>query len=241
MYPFERFSEAAKRVLTLAQEESERAHHSYIGTEHILLGLLRVRDTVAGEVLDRLGINIADARRTVQTVLGAHERIVIQQIIPTSRVKTVIEISFEEARRMGDVVVGTEHLLLGLLVEGEGVAAHVLEDLGANLEQVRTEVESVRKAGTIVGGGETVESSTGRAFTHGDLAAPPPGGLRFVLFERVGKTTADSGPVYVNPADVVAVAQMSEDRTSITLRHNASSTLVVRGAADDVARRLTQA
>jgi ATP-dependent Clp protease ATP-binding subunit ClpC len=96
VYPFERFTEATKRVLTLAQEEAERAHHSYIGTEHILLGLLRERDTVASVALDRINVDIADVRRIIDTILGAHERIVIQQIIPTSRVKTIIEISFTE-------------------------------------------------------------------------------------------------------------------------------------------------
>ena len=106
MYPFERFTEAAKRVLTLTQQEAERAHHSYIGTEHILLGLLREHDTVASVALDRISVDIADVRRSIDTILGAHERIVIQQIIPTSRVKTIIEISFTEARRMGDDFVG---------------------------------------------------------------------------------------------------------------------------------------
>jgi ATP-dependent Clp protease ATP-binding subunit ClpA len=240
VYPFERFNEAAKRVLTLAQEEAERAHHGHIGTEHLLIALLRERDTVAGEVLHRLGVDISGARKIVDKTLGARRRINIQQIVPTSRVKQVIEISFTEAREMGDVSVGTEHLLLGLLVEGEGIAAHVLEDLGASLENVRTEIESVRKADTIVESGEGVESSTYRAFAHGHPGAWPSSGLRLVLFERAGETTTDSGPVYVNPVDVVRVDRVSEDQTSITLRHNDSSTLVVRGTVNEVARRLTE-
>ncbi len=141
MYPFERFTERAKKVLTLAQEEAERSHHSYIGTEHLLLGLLREGDGLAAKVLNNLGVEINKVRSTIESVLGRNERIIIQQIIPTSRVKKVIEISFEEARRMGNNYVGTEHLLLGLLIEGEGIAAHVLEDLGANLEKVRTETD----------------------------------------------------------------------------------------------------
>jgi ATP-dependent Clp protease ATP-binding subunit ClpC len=141
MYPFERFTERAKKVLTLAQEEAERSHHSYIGTEHLLLGLLREGDGLAAKVLANLGVEIGKVRQTIESVLGRNERIIIQQIIPTSRVKKVIEISFEEARRMGHNYVGTEHLLLGLLIEGEGIAAHVLEDLGANLEKVRAEIE----------------------------------------------------------------------------------------------------
>ncbi|MGI8848058.1 MAG: ATP-dependent Clp protease ATP-binding subunit [Candidatus Dormibacteria bacterium] len=141
MYPFERFTERAKKVLTLAQEEAERSHHSYIGTEHLLLGLLREGEGLAAKVLNNLGVEINKVRSTIESVLGRNERIIIQQIIPTSRVKKVIEISFEEARRMGNNYVGTEHLLLGLLIEGEGIAAHVLEDLGANLERVRAEIE----------------------------------------------------------------------------------------------------
>ena len=141
MYPFERFTERAKKVLTLAQEEAERSHHSYIGTEHLLLGLLREGEGLAAKVLNNLGVEINKVRSTIESVLGRNERIIIQQIIPTSRVKKVIEISFEEARRMGNNYVGTEHLLLGLLIEGEGIAAHVLEDLGASLEKVRGEIE----------------------------------------------------------------------------------------------------
>ena len=141
MYPFERFTERAKKVLTLAQEEAERSHHSYIGTEHLLLGLLREGEGLAAKVLNHLGVEIGKVRQTIESVLGRDERIIIQQIIPTSRVKKVIEISFEEARHMGHNYVGTEHILLGLLIEGEGIAAHVLEDLGATLEMVRSEIE----------------------------------------------------------------------------------------------------
>jgi ATP-dependent Clp protease ATP-binding subunit ClpC len=141
LYPFERFTERAKKVLTLAQEEAERSHHSYIGTEHLLLGLLREGEGLAAKVLNNLGVEIGKVRQTIESVLGRNERIIIQQIIPTSRVKKVIEISFEEARRMGHAYVGTEHLLLGLLIEGEGIAAHVLEDLGATLDKVRAEIE----------------------------------------------------------------------------------------------------
>jgi ATP-dependent Clp protease ATP-binding subunit ClpC len=149
LYPFERFTERAKKVLTLAQEEAERSHHSYIGTEHLLLGLLREGEGLAAKVLNSLGVEIGKVRQTIESVLGRNERIIIQQIIPTSRVKKVIEISFEEARRMGHNYVGTEHLLLGLLIEGEGIAAHVLEDLGATLEKVRAEIERLLHDSTV--------------------------------------------------------------------------------------------
>jgi hypothetical protein len=148
VYSFERFSERAKNVLTLAQEEAERSHHSYIGTEHLLLGVLRASDGIGAQALTNLGLDIGEVRQTIESVLGRNERIIIQHIIPTSRVKKVIEISFEEARRMGDNSVGTEHLLLGLLIEGEGIAAHVLVDLGATEEKVRAEIERLLATGT---------------------------------------------------------------------------------------------
>ena len=141
MYPFERFSERAKHVLTLAQEEAERSHHSYIGTEHLLLGLLREGGGIGARALKNLGIEIGMVREAIESVLGRNERIIIQQIIPTSRVKKVIEISFEEARRLGDNFVGTEHLLLALMLEGEGIAAKVLTDMGATEAKVRSEIE----------------------------------------------------------------------------------------------------
>src|SRR3984893_16091086 len=112
MYPFEKFSERAKTVLTIAQEEAERAHHSYIGTEHLLLGLMREGDGLAAQVLRGIGVEIAPVRQAIESVLARDVKIVVQQIIPTSRVKKVIEIAFETAREMGHGVVGTEAPLL---------------------------------------------------------------------------------------------------------------------------------
>gem|GEM_PF-1698822 len=144
MYPFERFSESAKKALTLAQDEAEKSHHSYIGTEHLLLGLLREEHGLGAKVLISLGVEIDKVRSTIASILGRNERIIIQQIIPTSRVKKVIGMAFEEAQRMNSAEVGTEHLLLGLVGEGEGIAAHVLEDLGATQERVRAEIGRLR-------------------------------------------------------------------------------------------------
>ena len=141
MYSFERFSEDAKRTLTLAQEEAEKANHSFIGTEHLLLGLLRVEDGTAYRVLTALDVSIDQVREAVREMIERNERIIIQRIIPTSRVKQVIEISFREARRMGNSSVDTGHLLMGLVLEGEGIAAHVLEDLGVARDRVTSAVE----------------------------------------------------------------------------------------------------
>jgi ATP-dependent Clp protease ATP-binding subunit ClpC len=149
VYPFERFTERAKKALSLAQEEAERSHHSYIGTEHLLLALLREDEGLATKVLHNLGVEIDKVRQAIESIVGRDERIIVQQIIPTSRVKKVIEISFEEARRMGHNYVGTEHLLLGLLREGEGIAAHVLEDLGATLDKVQAEIERLLRDSTM--------------------------------------------------------------------------------------------
>src|ERR1700680_3846378 len=119
MYPFERFNEEAKRTLTLAQEEAERSHVSYIGTEHLLLALLRVETGTAYRVLTNLGIANRPVRELIKSCIGRSERILIQSIIPTSRVKHVIELSFGEARRMGHNFVDTGHLLMGVVIEGE--------------------------------------------------------------------------------------------------------------------------
>ena len=137
MYPFASFTANSKQVLTLAQDEAEKAHHSYIGTEHLLLGLLRTGDMRTAETFSLLGVELEQVRVTIESLLGGNERIIVQQIIPTSRVKKVIELAFEEAGRQGDTYVAPEHILVGLLLEGEGIAAHVLEQLGVNLETVR--------------------------------------------------------------------------------------------------------
>ena len=139
----------------MAHEEAERFHHAYIGSEHLLLGVLREDEGLAAKVLNSLGAELATVRSAIESVLGRNQRVIIQQIVPTSRVKKVIEISFEEARRMGDNHVDTEHLLLGLLIDGEGIAAHVLEDLGANLEAVREQLSrmSVKGEGKVTNEG----------------------------------------------------------------------------------------
>ena len=147
IYPFERFTERAKHVLTLAQEEAEGSGQSYIGTEHLLLGLLRENDGIGGQTLSNLGIDTGKVREVIESAISRNERIIFQQIIPTSRVKRVIELSFEEARRMGHNYVGTQHILLGLLIEGEGIGAHVLTDLGATESKVRAEIQRLLPAG----------------------------------------------------------------------------------------------
>lgn len=146
MYPFDTFAEDAKEALRLAQEEAEVSRCSYIGTEHLLIAILRVGSGTGYRVLSSLGVTLEAVRAAVAFAIGRSERILIQQIIPTSRVKQVIELSFTEARRTGDPAVDTGHMLLGLVIEGEGIAAHVLEDLGATAEKVVAAVEDARGA-----------------------------------------------------------------------------------------------
>src|SRR5512141_3153057 len=137
---FDKFTERARKVLQLAQEEAQRFNHNYIGTEHILLGLVREGDGVAARVLNNLGIELHKVRSAVEFIIGRGDRTVTGDIGLTPRAKKVIELAVDEARRLNHHYIGTEHLLLGLLREGEGIAAGVLESLGVNLEKVRTQV-----------------------------------------------------------------------------------------------------
>ena len=143
MYPFERFTEDAKKTLMLAQKEAERSHHSYIGTEHLLLGILALGRGTGHEALVEMGISIGPVRLKIESTVARNERIIMQEIIPTSRVKQVIEIAFREAIRMDHKTVDTGHLLMALAIEGEGIAANVLEDLGAGSARVVATVEKL--------------------------------------------------------------------------------------------------
>ena len=140
---FDKFTERARRVLTLAQEEAQRFNHSYIGTEHLLLGLVREGDGVAAKVLANLGVELNKVRSAVEFIIGRGDRQASGEIGLTPRAKKVIELAVDEARRLQHSYIGTEHLLLGLVREGEGIAAGVLESLGVNLERVRAETQRI--------------------------------------------------------------------------------------------------
>ncbi|HEY9660450.1 MAG TPA: ATP-dependent Clp protease ATP-binding subunit [Allocoleopsis sp.] len=150
---FERFTEKAIKVIMLAQEEARRLGHNFVGTEQILLGLIGEGTGVAAKVLKSMGVNLKDARIEVEKIIGRGSGFVAVEIPFTPRAKRVLELSLEEARQLGHNYIGTEHLLLGLIREGEGVAARVLENLGVDLSKVRTQV--IRMLG------ETAEVSTG--------------------------------------------------------------------------------
>jgi ATP-dependent Clp protease ATP-binding subunit ClpC len=145
---FERFTEKAIKVIMLAQEESRRLGHNFVGTEQILLGLIGEGTGVAAKVLESMGVNIKDAQIEVEKIIGRGSGFVAEEIPFTPRIKRVLELSLEEARQLGHNYIGTEHLLLGLIREGEGVAARVLENLGVDLSKVKTRV--MRMIGQLV-------------------------------------------------------------------------------------------
>lgn len=147
MTPFERFSAEAKRTLTLAQQEAEAKRQSYIGTEHLLLALAANRQGIAHTILTHLGVDIERVPEVIDEVRTGDERLSAEEVIPTSRVKEAIEIAFEEMRRGGDPYVGTQHLLLGLLIEGKGIGAHALETLGVTPPRVQREITRLRAEG----------------------------------------------------------------------------------------------
>ena len=157
---FEKFSERARKVLSLAQEEAQRFNHNYIGTEHILLGLVRETEGVAARVLANLGVDLNKVRSAVEFIIGRGDKPAQGEIGLTPRAKKVVELAVDEARRMNHTYIGTEHLLIGLLREGEGVAAGVLESLGVNLEKVRGETHRVLSQSPSQSAGHSGRSQT---------------------------------------------------------------------------------
>jgi ATP-dependent Clp protease ATP-binding subunit ClpC len=137
---FERFTDRARRVVVLAQEEARMLDHDYIGTEHILLGLIREGDGYAARSLESLGISLDAVRQQVQEIIGRGQQAPSGHIPFTPRAKKVLELSLRESLQLGHNYIGTEHMLLGLLREGDGVAAQVLVRLGADLDRVREQV-----------------------------------------------------------------------------------------------------
>jgi ATP-dependent Clp protease ATP-binding subunit ClpC len=137
---FERFTEPARKAVVLAQDEARALKHHYIGTEHLLLGLLREEEGVAARALDSLDVRLDAVRAGVIRVIGEGEEMTDGEIPFTPRVKKVFELALREAQSLGHAYIGTEHLLLGIARENEGVASHLLLDLGVDAERIRSEV-----------------------------------------------------------------------------------------------------
>jgi ATP-dependent Clp protease ATP-binding subunit ClpC len=143
MSMWEPFTERARRSIVLAQEEAQRLGNNYIGTEHILLGIISEGESLAAKVLESLGVNLSKVRQEVEAIVGRGGQTVQQEMVFTPRAKRVIELAFEEARQLNHNYIGTEHLLLGLIREGEGVAARVLTNLGVDPAKVRVQTTSL--------------------------------------------------------------------------------------------------
>ncbi len=200
---FERFTEKAIKVIMLAQEEARRLGHNFVGTEQILLGLIGEGTGVAAKVLKSLGVNLKDSRIEVEKIIGRGSGFVAVEIPFTPRAKRVLELSLEEARQLGHNYIGTEHLLLGLIREGEGVAARVLENLSIDLTKVRTQV--IRMLG------ETAEVGSG--------ANPSKSNLKTATLDEFGtnltKLASESklDPVVGRYAEIDRVVQILGRRT----------------------------
>ena len=196
---FEKFTERARKVLTLAQEEAQRFNHNYIGTEHLLLGLVREGDGVAARVLSNMGVQLPKVRSAVEFIIGRGESVIMGEIGLTPRAKKVIELAVDEARRLNHHYIGTEHLLLGLVREGEGIAAGVLESLGVNLEKVRAQVMQV------------VSQNAGYQQSKQTTKTPYLDALGFDLTEAARQTKLD--PIIGRQNEIERVMQILSRRT----------------------------
>ena len=200
---FERFTDRARRVVVLAQEEARMLNHNYIGTEHILLGLIHEGEGVAAKALESLGISLEAVRQQVEEIIGQGQSAPTGHIPFTPRAKKVLELSLREALQLGHNYIGTEHILLGLIREGEGVAAQVLQKLGADLNRVRQQVIQLLSGYT--GGKETAPGE-----------APPQGSMVLDQFGRnLTQLARDSklDPVIGRDKEIERVMQVLSRRT----------------------------
>src|SRR5712672_1037336 len=233
---FERFTDRARRVVVLAQEEARMLHHNYTGTEHILLGLIREGDGVAATALESLGISLEAVRQHVGEITGQGQQAPSGQIPLTPRANKVLELSLREALQLGHNYIGTEHILLGLIREGEGVAAQVLVKLGAELTRVRQQVIQLLSG---YQGKETAEAGTGG---RGGEAGNPSTSLVLDQFGRNLTAAAMEGkldPVIGREKEIERVMQVLSRRTKnnpvLIGEPGVGKTAVVEGLAARIA------
>ena len=191
---FEKFSGRARRVLSLAQEQAQRFNHNYIGTEHILLGLVLETEGVAAGVLSSLSVDLNKVRSGVEFIIGRGEKPAQGEIGLTTSAKKVVELAVDEFRRMNHTYIGTEHLLIGLLREGEGVAAGVLESLDVTLDKVRAETHRILSH----------TSGTGSQSSRGTSSKNP------ILNERSGVLNLSAAGLTELPPGVCDLTWLSE-------------------------------
>jgi ATP-dependent Clp protease ATP-binding subunit ClpC len=171
---FERFTERARQVVVLAQEEARALRHNYIGTEHLLLGLLREEEGIAARVLESLEVTIEDVRAQVARIVGQGDELTVGQIPFTPRAKRVLELALREALSLGHNWIGTEHVLLGLAREDDGVAKQILLDFGVDADRIRNEVIRMLGAAPRAGGAPPPPVPWPRPARRGRRSTRPP-------------------------------------------------------------------
>jgi ATP-dependent Clp protease ATP-binding subunit ClpC len=235
---FERFTDRARRVVVLAQEEARMLNHNYIGTEHILLGLIHEGEGVASKALESLGISLESVREQVQEIIGQGQQAPSGHIPFTPRAKKVLELSLREALQLGHNYIGTEHILLGLIREGEGVAAQVLVKLGADLARVRQQV--IQLISGYQGGKESASSTVGQG---GPAEGTPSGSVVLDQFGRNLTIAAREGkldPVIGREKEIERVMQVLSRRTKnnpvLIGEPGVGKTAVVEGLAQDIVK-----
>jgi len=236
---FERFTDRARRVVVLAQEEARMLNHNYIGTEHILLGLIHEGEGVASKALEQLGVSLDSVREQVQEIIGQGQQAPTGHIPFTPRAKKVLELSLREALQLGHNYIGTEHILLGLIREGEGVAAQVLVKLGADLARVRQTV--IQLISGYQGGKEAAGATAGPG--SGPAEGTPAGSLVLDQFGRNLTVAAREGkldPVIGREKEIERVMQVLSRRTKnnpvLIGEPGVGKTAVVEGLAQDIVR-----
>ncbi len=234
---FERFTDRARRVVVLAQEEARMLNHNYIGTEHILLGLIHEGEGVASKALESLGISLESVREQVQEIIGQGQQAPSGHIPFTPRAKKVLELSLREALQLGHNYIGTEHILLGLIREGEGVAAQVLVKLGADLNRVRQQVIQ------LISGYQGKEGQSAGVGSSTQQEGTPAGSLVLDQFGRNLTQAAREGkldPVIGREKEIERVMQVLSRRTKnnpvLIGEPGVGKTAVVEGLAQDVVR-----
>jgi ATP-dependent Clp protease ATP-binding subunit ClpC len=222
---FERFTDRTRRVVVLAQEEARMLNHNYIGTEHILLGLIREGDGYAARTLESLGISLDAVRQQVGEIIGRGQQAPSGHIPFTPRAKKVLELSLRESLQLGHNYIGTEHILLGLLREGDGVAAQVLVKLGADLNRVRQQVIQLLHGYQ----GQDVESADPRPGGHAPAGLPGDALARFDALDR--RLTALERWVSMQPdlEDLdQEIAQVRRDKQDAAARQDSGAATALR-------------
>ena len=235
---FERFTDRARRVVVLAQEEARMLSHNYIGTEHILLGLIHEGEGVAAKALESLDISLEAVRAQVEEIIGQGQQAPSGHIPFTPRAKKVLELSLREALQLGHSYIGTEHILLGLIREGEGVAAQVLQKLGADLNRVRQQV--IQLLSGFQGKESAVVRRRRRPASGGDA---PSSSLVLDQFGRNLTQDAREGkldPVIGREQEIERVMQILSRRTKnnpvLIGEPGVGKTTIVEGLAQDIVK-----